>query len=189
MQQTASNPRVKTTSTAEAKSVINKAVVTRDLIKIAQIAKNAGEKTTKGTESKKVTAMATTAHWEQTKTKAQKEWDDFFNGKLKLVSDEELEDLLGPKDCSHGGQAETIGQEAVVNETGGTQHLEATNDTANVANVDDVAVQKVPEQVAAAKTECKMAVVHHIEKKATKEAEAAKTNCQGATDDKMIYRE
>ena len=75
-----------------------------------------------------------------------------------------------------------------MNETGGTQHLEATNDTANVANVDDVAVQKVPEQVAAAKTECKMAVVHHIEKKATEEAEAAKTNRQGATDDKMIYR-
>ena len=49
-------------------------------------------------------------------------------------------------------------------------------------------MQKVPKQVAAAKTECKMAVVHHIEKKDTEEAEAAKTNCQGATDDKMIYR-
>ena len=124
--------------------------MSRDPIMIAQNAKNAGEKTTKGTESKKVTAMVTTAHWEQTKMKAQQEWEKFFNGKLKLVSDEELEDLLGPKDCSHGGQAKTIGQEAIVNKTGGTQLLQAMADTANVTNIDDVTVQKVPKQVAAA---------------------------------------
>ena len=56
-----------------------------------------------------------------------------------------------------------------MNETGGTKHLEATAATAKAANADDVAVQKVTQQVAAAKTDCKVAVVHHIEKKATEE--------------------